>query len=199
METWKPVKDYEGCYEVSDLGRVFSVRRQAFMTLVPKKPYGHLVVTLKKDGKQKTFMVHFLVLQAFVGERPEGLICLHGRGGVADNSVGNLRYGTHVDNALDMIKDGNSGRRLTNEEVAEAIQMVREGCSIRVVAKRFHVSHPTIIRLATGKSYWWLNKDDKHERPDPLPLEASKDAGEQDPGTSTDGSVGASPNWLDAG
>ena len=72
-EYWKPVLGYEGLYEVSNWGRVKSIRFGKERIL---KPYtdkrGYLNVSLCKNNKQKLFKVHRLVATAFL-EIPEDL------------------------------------------------------------------------------------------------------------------------------
>ena len=51
MENWKDIKGYEGLYQVSDEGRVFSVRRNIIMKPTVNK-IGYLIVNLtSKDGR----------------------------------------------------------------------------------------------------------------------------------------------------
>jgi hypothetical protein len=45
--------------------------------------------------------VHVLVTEAFIGPCPPGMERLHGLGGQQDNSVTNLRFGTHQENEQD--------------------------------------------------------------------------------------------------
>jgi hypothetical protein len=52
-------------------------------------------------------LVHQLVLEAFVGPRPDGMESLHGLGGKLDNRYPeNLRWGTSSENHLDQYRDG---------------------------------------------------------------------------------------------
>lgn len=71
LEEWKDIPDYEGKYQVSNMGRVKSLnyaRRKQVKVLRPgiEKTRGYLSVTLLKDGKQKTKPVHRLVAIAFI-------------------------------------------------------------------------------------------------------------------------------------
>ena len=73
MEVWKPIKGYEGLYEVSNIGRVRSLRNNHgnYREKILKQQDngdGYLQVTLYKDGKAKHFTVHRLVAMAFCGE-----------------------------------------------------------------------------------------------------------------------------------
>ena len=76
-EVWKPIKGYEGLYEISSLGRVRSLDRlvkgkwgkiklTGKILKGVKDKDGYLVITLSKDGKQKTFKIHRLVAIHFI-------------------------------------------------------------------------------------------------------------------------------------
>ena len=112
MEKWKPVPDYEGLYQVSDMGRVRSVDRtiphprNSSMRLKRKgrilKPefdkYGYPVLTLSKDAKTKTFKVHKIVALAFI-PNPDDLPQIdHINGKKYDNRPKNLRWCTTQQN-----------------------------------------------------------------------------------------------------
>lgn len=72
-EIWKDIKGYEGIYQVSDLGRVRSLKFGKERILVGRKDSdGYLRVGLCKDGKEKTCRVHRLVAEAFI-PNPDGL------------------------------------------------------------------------------------------------------------------------------
>ena len=68
-EIWKPVRNYEGLYEVSNMGRVKSLNyRKTGKERILKVGYdecGYPLVALCKEGKMKTHRVHRLVGQAF--------------------------------------------------------------------------------------------------------------------------------------
>jgi len=63
-EQWKPVADYEGLYEVSNMGRMKSLcgGGERLMTLSANK-YGYQNVSLYREKKMKRFRVHRLYVQ----------------------------------------------------------------------------------------------------------------------------------------
>lgn len=108
-ETWLPVPGYESFYEVSDAGQVRSLPRPrtAGGVLRQMRIKGdYRQVTFCRDGKQKNFLVHVAVAAAFHGPRPAGLVIRHLDGDPSNNSATNLRYGTDVENARDLIRHG---------------------------------------------------------------------------------------------
>lgn len=96
---------YVGLYEVSNCGRVRNVRTGAVRKPQPVKR-GHLHVDLWRDGVGRSFYVHRLVLQAFVGPCPPGMEALHRNGNPTDNRVENLRWGTRSQNLHDSVRHG---------------------------------------------------------------------------------------------
>jgi len=116
-EQWLPVVGLEWVAEVSSLGNVRTVdrivqRRNGTTYTVrgrPRRPsftHGYAQVPFKVNGEQVQRYVHTMVLEAFVGPRPEGQEARHGVAGQSDNSVGNLSWGTHSDNNRDQVRDG---------------------------------------------------------------------------------------------
>lgn len=112
MELWKPIKNYEGLYEVSNLGRVRrvdsavnsglrfnpSVIRKGRVLKQNTKKTGYLTVDLSSGNKVKTISVHRLVAEAFI-EKVEGKNCInHKNCNRADNRVENLEWCTHKEN-----------------------------------------------------------------------------------------------------
>lgn len=127
-DSWLPVVGYEGLYEVSDLGLVRSLDHYSRAGAHASRLYrgrqlravpgelGRLQVSLHDGaGRQKTRLVHHLVLEAFVGPKPDGTEACHGDGDASNNRLTNLRWDTHVSNEADKRSHGthtNSVKRL---------------------------------------------------------------------------------------
>lgn len=68
-EIWKDIPEYEGVYQISNMGRVFSFPRSGCYggILSPHADKdGYLDITLQKNGKKRKFRVHRLVALAFI-------------------------------------------------------------------------------------------------------------------------------------
>lgn len=92
-EVWKDIEGYEGLYQVSNLGRVKSLKKNIIRKQVLGKD-GYLRVTLKHNGKAKTLSVHRLVAKAFlknVFNYPE---VNHKDENKANNNISNLEWCT---------------------------------------------------------------------------------------------------------
>lgn len=114
IEEWRDLPDYEGIYNVSDLGRVKSLKRFVKM---PRGKYrciedkilkpvidklGYSVVRINKFGTSKTVKVHQLVAISFLKHIPNGkndFVVDHKNNIKSDNMVFNLQIITHRENA----------------------------------------------------------------------------------------------------
>jgi hypothetical protein len=108
IEEWRRIPGASD-YEVSDLGRVRSHRRRgAPLILKPATDTGgYRGVCISMDsGAKSRVRVHSLVLLAFVGPRPEGMLVRHLNGESSDNRLSNLAYGTPTENNLDTVRYG---------------------------------------------------------------------------------------------
>lgn len=74
FEEWRDINGYEGMYQVSNYGRVRSLARKTGnqygkntrILKQKKQKLGYMSVGLYKDGKQKYYLIHRLVAQAFI-------------------------------------------------------------------------------------------------------------------------------------
>lgn len=172
-ERWRWVVGYERLYQVSDHGQVRSVdrvvqhprggptkRKGGILRAGPKSQLGHLGVKLWKDGKPRNVHIHRVVAAAWIGSCPMGQQVRHGPNGIGDNSVGNLCYGTRIQNSLDCRRDGtHGGCAVVRSDGVEFINMhvaaEESGCMYQ------HIwSCCNGCRKTTG-SYGWRYVDDQ--------------------------------------
>ena len=95
MIEWKPIKGYEGLYEISDTGLVKSLPRHGTWSTKPRimcgsiDNHGYAQVVLTKKGKGVTKKIHKLVANAFL-PNPEGLREI--------NHIDEIKTNNNVDN-----------------------------------------------------------------------------------------------------
>lgn len=105
-EAWKDIKGYEGVYRISNYGNVESVaRRDALGRQIQSrimKPQtnkkGYLHVCLMRGKEYKHYLIHRLVADAFIGERPAEYEVNHIDENKKNNRADNLEYVTHTQN-----------------------------------------------------------------------------------------------------
>lgn len=176
-EQWLPVVGYEGLYEISNLGFVRALERKGVyagrwrpteMTF-PARPMrlsqtraGYKYVALKQpNGKSIKFLVHRLVMRAFVGEPPRDRPQVnHIDGTKANNVVSNLEYCSAQENLLHLTKVlkkkiGGAGgySKLTGDQARAVIADTR---ILKHVAADYGVSLQTIWMIRNGKTWGHL-------------------------------------------
>lgn len=97
MEDWKEIKDFEGIYEVSNLGNVKRVKTQQILKL-RKHSAGYFSVCLWKEGKDYYRFVHRLVASAFIENTDNKKEVNHKDGVKTKNTVDNLEWVTPKEN-----------------------------------------------------------------------------------------------------
>jgi hypothetical protein len=107
-EIWKDIPKYEGYYQISNFGRVKSLKRkyrlkEKILKLVNDSK-GYFQIYLCKDNKNKFMFIHRLVLLAFVGK--SNLECNHKNFIRSDNRLENLEYVTAKENIQYSFKNG---------------------------------------------------------------------------------------------
>lgn len=171
-EEWRPVVGWEGFYEVSDLGRVRSIRRvvhkRSGRATHPKpqpqtvygcilKPHlrnGYETISLKRPEGAKIRRVHILVLEAFVGQRPPGTETRHLDGIRNHNLLTNLVWGTPGENAEDRRRHGTmllgrkAHRAKITEEDAAAVKALYGIFITGKLAARIGVGDSQVRRIA---------------------------------------------------
>lgn len=110
QEIWKPVKNYENLYEVSNTGKIKSLSYNHQKTPKIMKPTinsaGYYKVELYKNGKSNIFSIHRLVAESFI-ENPNNYPCVnHIDCNKKNNNVSNLEWVTHKQNSYHAMQNG---------------------------------------------------------------------------------------------
>ena len=113
IETWKDIPNYEGSYQVSNLGNIKSLEKSIYSKrnksisiykekiLKPISNNGYKVVVLADNTKRKTIKIHQLVAMAFLNHKPNGLknVVNHKDFNRQNNKVENLEIVTQRENS----------------------------------------------------------------------------------------------------
>jgi hypothetical protein len=133
-EVWADVSaQWWARYEVSSFGRLQNAGR--ILKTAPDA-YGRPQVRIGGRGSRNVKVAH-LVLTAFVGPRPPGLVCCHYNDIPDDNRVANLRWDTQRSNIRDLIRNGkhNETRKThcpaAHEYTPENTIIIRDGTARR--------------------------------------------------------------------
>ena len=98
IEEWKEVLNYEGLYEVSNMGNVRNSRTGRKLSLRYRKD-NHIDCMLYKNGKSTRHTVHRLVAIAFIDNPNNYPIINHIDGNGLNNNVSNLEWCTYSHNS----------------------------------------------------------------------------------------------------
>lgn len=172
MEEWKDIKGYEGKYQVSNLGRVKSLKRLAtnnhwikekILNESGKKKTrdGYLMVSLAG----KTFRVNRLVAETFIPNPLNKLSVNHIDGDKTNNRVDNLEWVTLSENMrhayknkLKVSKQGseNPNAKLSKEDVIQIRKeyewQSKEHGTV-ALAKKYGVTNATIGHIIRRETY----------------------------------------------
>lgn len=165
MENWKDIEGYEGLYQVSTHGRVRSLKRNKIMNPV-KAINGYMRVRLIKNGKDKNYLVHRLVAEAFLPNWFDDPQVNHRDENKQNNHVDNLewcsaKYNTNYGSCIKRRVEKLSKPVLQFLKTGE---FVREWVSIQEVERQLGVCHSKISLCCKGKrkshhGFIWRYKD----------------------------------------
>lgn len=173
-EVWKDIKNYEGLYQVSNLGRVKSLDRVVYQKNsfgnIQKNIYkgkilslfedrdGYLRINLKKDKKMKQYGVHVLVANTFLNINKfkhmeyedlskidiNRLQINHKNENKKDNCIDNLEFCTVAYNT----NYGSREQKIIQLDLSGKIIKVWD--SRKKASKELHISRNTINEILRG-------------------------------------------------
>lgn len=115
-EQWKEIPNYEGLYQVSDLGRVKSFKCNKVKLLKPgTNKHGYKLVVLSKERRRDSVKVNQLVAMAFLNHKRCGLkiVVDHINNIKKDNRLSNLQLTTNRENCTKDTTNRSGARGVT--------------------------------------------------------------------------------------
>lgn len=168
-EKWVPAYLWAGLYEVSNFGRIRSVRRMvksgtgrklaggSIVQPIFHKDTKYLVVNLSGDGKRKQVLVHRIVLESFIGACPTGKEACHSDGDRRNPVLSNLRWDTRKNNHADKKLHGTwqGGEKNGNAKLDRnlVLHIRQSGKTIKQLVREIGVSHGCIEK-AKYRATW---------------------------------------------
>jgi NUMOD4 motif/HNH endonuclease len=162
---WKPIKDYEDRYMVSEKGDIISLKRDCGMGSRkeerPRKQTvtrGYATCGLSKNKIIKHHLVHRLVAVAFIPNPKKLPQINHKDGDKTNNEVSNLEWCDRSHNQVHARKNGLQGGERTNtaklnKRCVKAIRYIYPKLTTRELAKAFGIGQSTISKIIR-KEYW---------------------------------------------
>lgn len=184
LEIWRPIRGYEGLYEVSNLGQVKRLT-QFVDNIRGKQRYkrkwdGRILkfdsvrkakrVCLTKNNISKRYFVHRLVATAFIPNHLNKPEVNHIDGNPSNNKIDNLEWCTGSENIVHsykVLKRENGFKKgaqhhcakLNKDNVIEIRKSYKSGVSIRSLASKFGVTEQHTKDICNNKKWKWLNEN----------------------------------------
>lgn len=161
-EVWKDIDGFPN-YQVSDRGRVRNITSGQIL-----RPglggVGYLTVALYKDHTAKTFNVHQLVCDAFIGKKPAGMTINHKDGNKQNNWLSNLEIVSYSENLrhaydLDLNKHPKAVRIIETGEVFDS----QYECAKAIDGDAANISYCLSGKLKSHKGLHFERVDKKSE------------------------------------
>lgn len=169
QEIWKDIQGYEGLYQVSNFGRVKSLKRKVksgenYVTVKEKIRKqgirkGYYYLQLHKNDISKKHSIHRLVAQAFIHNPENKPQINHRDGNRFNNNIYNLEWCNLEENIKHENETGlrpkgekNGNSKLTEKQVLE-IRENKEKLNQKQLSEKYKVHRDTIGRI-TNKTIW---------------------------------------------
>ncbi len=177
-EIWKDIKGYEGLYQVSNYGKVKSLKRNNEKILKVFSDNNYLNVDLFKNKKKRRYKVHRLVAIAFIPNIDKKTEVNHIDGDKENNFVGNLEWCTSSENMQHAFKTGLAkvnknmqGRFGKNHPNSKSVNQytldnvfIKSWESTKNIERELKIHHSHISKCCKGKiktagGYIWKYKE----------------------------------------
>lgn len=127
-EIWKDIPNYEGLYQISDLGRIKSLhwgKEKILKQTIRSKNYPYYFIGLLKDKKRKYYAIHRLVAKVFVANPNKYTQVDHIDGNKLNNKANNLDWVTPKENTQRAWKMGLAKNTERQRKIAKETMLKR--------------------------------------------------------------------------
>ena len=153
MEEFRVLKRNEN-YKVSNIGRIYSVRKDVIMTNKLNHD-GYMRIQLYNKGKCEYVSIHRLVAEEFIGNIPVGYVINHKDLDKSNNRVDNLEIVTQSENIRHAIDKGvfdtqsTSKKCVVSDGTSESVYKSATKC-----AEDLGISWSYVARLCRENKIW---------------------------------------------
>ena len=158
MEIWKKIQDYEGLYEVSNLGRVRDYKNK--IKPMYKNNKGYLCLSLFYKGKTYHPTIHRLVAKAFIQNPNNYSQVNHKDCNKSNNTIDNLEWCNQRYNYDEGMKtfqysknENHFYSKLKNSDIPMIYNLYKLGFTRVTVSRIFGINPSSLEAIEKGISY----------------------------------------------
>lgn len=157
IEEFRDIPGYEGLYQVSNTGKIYSLKTNKFLKQRTSVK-GYCLISLNIKSKKRNETVHRLVMLSFVG--PSKLHVNHINGIKTDNRLENLEYCTAKENNEHAFRTGlnisqkgeqHGMSKLKNTDIVEIKKLLKTDLRQVDIARMFNVTRHTVCDIKREK------------------------------------------------
>lgn len=169
-EEWRPVEFCPTRYEISNFGKIRSLRHVTgaydLLRTVPKElklrelPSGHLYVSLYNNGLIGNYLIHRLVAHHFLGRSNNEMQCAHLDGNPKNNLFTNLKWCSCKENmshkkihGTSCVGEKNGRAKLKKEDVLKIRLLFKKGKTQSMIARQFKIKQTTVSEICLRKRW----------------------------------------------
>lgn len=158
-ELWKDIEGYEGLYQISNLGRIKSLRYwnghnfkfgEKILKVTTQKTnsnsnYARGVIRLFKDKVGKDFKVHRLVAKAFIPNPNNYEVINHIDGNPLNNKVENLEWCTQKHNMQQAFNNDNCCKTINSIDREIMVDLLNNNYTYDDISQMLNITKGTVF------------------------------------------------------
>lgn len=172
-EIWKPIKEFEGMYEVSNLGEVRTVERtidrkskkgklhtfpiSSKIKTPNKNKFGYITIALVKENKTYNTYLHRIIAEAFIDNPKCRNVINHKNGIKSDNRIENLEWVTSAENNAhavnNFLRKTHNPKGITPEFIQRVINLRKMNFTNKRIAEIIGSTKCIIEGITSGRTH----------------------------------------------